>query len=183
MSAKVLVTDYAWPSLDIERDVLAAVAAELVVASSAEEAELVELARDALAILTNWATVPWAALDVAAKCVLVSRYGVGVDNIPVAHATEQLGIAVSNVSDFCRDEVSDHTMALLMSCARRVVHLSRETAQGVWSLEQGSQLRRLRGLTLGLVGNGSIARAVVPKALAFGLRVVVYSPRLAPQVT
>ena len=182
LSAKVLVTDYAWPSLDIERGVLAGVDAELVVASSTKEAELVELSHDVDAILTNWATVPAAALDVATKCVLVSRYGVGVDNIPVAHATE-LGIAVSNVPDFCRDEVSDHTMALLLSCARRVVHLSRETRSGVWGLEQAPQLRRLRGQTVGLVGFGSIARAVVPKAKAFGLRVMTYTPRLPPGVT
>lgn len=181
MSAKVLVTDYAWPSLEIERRILDGVGAELVVASSADEAELIELARDADAILTNWATVPAAALDGAAKCVLVSRYGVGVDNIPVARATE-LGIAVSNVPDFCRDEVSDHAMALILACARRVVHLSRETRQGVWSLEQGSKIRRLRGLTMGLVGFGSIARAVVPKAQAFGLRVITHTPRLPPHI-
>jgi D-3-phosphoglycerate dehydrogenase / 2-oxoglutarate reductase len=181
VSAKVLVTDYAWPSLDIERDVLGSIGAQLVVAASPDEATLVDLAQDADAILTNWATVPPAALDVAARCVVVSRYGVGVDNIPVARATE-LGIAVSNVPDFCRDEVSDHTLALLLASARRVVHMSRETVRGVWSLEQGPQLRRVRGLTLGLVGYGSIARAVVPKAQAFGLRVVAYSPRLAPRV-
>jgi D-3-phosphoglycerate dehydrogenase len=151
------------------------------VAPDTEESTLVALARDADAILTNWAAVPPGALDGAARCVLVSRYGVGVDNIPVAHATE-LGIAVSNVPDFCREEVSDHTMALVLACARRVVHLSRETARGVWSLEQGSRLRRLRGLTLGLVGYGNIARAVVPKAQGFGLRVAAYSPRLVPGV-
>jgi D-3-phosphoglycerate dehydrogenase len=182
LSSKVLVTDHAWPSLDIERRVLASVEAELVVASSTNEAELVELSHDVDAILTNWATVPPAALDVATKCVLVSRYGVGVDNIPVAHATE-LGIAVSNVPDFCRDEVSDHTMALLLSCARRVVYLSRETREGVWSLKQASHLRRLREQTVGLVGFGSIARAVVPKARAFGLRVITYTPRLPLEIT
>ena len=81
--ARVLVTDYAWPSLERERDVLDAVGAELVAAETGDEAELVELARDADAILTNWKRVPPAALDAAPRCLVVSRYGVGVDNIPV----------------------------------------------------------------------------------------------------
>src|ERR671937_405999 len=98
MARTVLVTDYAWPSLDIEREILGAVDAELRVAETGEEAELVELATGVDAILTNWKRVPPAALDVAPDCLVVSRYGVGVDNIPVAHATD-LGVLVTNVPD------------------------------------------------------------------------------------
>src|SRR5919198_4498230 len=112
----VLVTDYAWPSLDIEREILAAVGADLIVASRGDEEELVTLAPRADAILTNWKRVPEAALEAAAGCLLVSRYGVGVDNIPVARATT-LGILVTNVPDFCLEEVSDHALALILACA------------------------------------------------------------------
>ena len=108
----------------------------------------------------------------------MSRYGVGVDNIPVDRATE-LGIVVTNVPDFCLDEVSDHAMALLLACARRVVTFARSTAAGAWRLlELGRGLPRLRGQVLGLVGFGNIARALVPKARAFGLEVLAYTPRL-----
>src|SRR5262245_4408218 len=117
---RVLVTDYAWPSLDIEREILAAVGAELVVAETGDESELTALAKQADAILTNWKLVPAASLEAATGCLVVSRFGVGLDNIPVARATE-LGILVTNVPDFCVDEVADHTMALLLACARRVV--------------------------------------------------------------
>jgi len=178
MSRAVLVTDYAWPSLDIEREILKAVDAELLVAETGDEAELVELAPTASAILTNWKRVPAAALDVAPDCVLVSRYGVGVDNIPVGHATS-LGILVTNVPDFCLEEVSDHALALVLACARRVVPFARATRSGTWDLlGQGRGLPRLREQTLGLVGFGNIARAVVPKARGLGLRVLAYTPRL-----
>jgi D-3-phosphoglycerate dehydrogenase / 2-oxoglutarate reductase len=177
---KVLVTDYAWPSLDIERDVLSAVRAELVVAEVGEEDELVALATHVDAILTNWRRVPPAALEAAAHCRVVGRYGVGVDNIPVELATE-LGILVVNVPDFCLEEVSDHAMALLLACARRVVAFSRSTREGRWDLlGLGRGLPRLREQTLGLVGFGNIARALAPKARGFGLRVVAYTPRIAP---
>jgi D-3-phosphoglycerate dehydrogenase / 2-oxoglutarate reductase len=179
MTRKVLVTDYAWPSLAIERKVLAEVDAELLVASSGDQAELVSLAPQADAILTNWKRVPAAALDASPNCVVVSRYGVGVDNIPVDHATE-LGILVTNVPDFCLEEVSDHAMALLLACARRVTRFDRSTHEGHWDLTLARGLPRLRDQTLGLVGFGNIARKLAPKALGFGMRVLAYTPRLRP---
>ena len=176
---RVLITDYAWPSLEIERDTLAQVNAELVVAETGEPDEIIRLAHDVDAILTCWKTVPARALDVATKCRIVSRYGIGLDNIPVDRATE-LGIPVTNVPDFCLDEVSDHTMALLLACARQIEPLSRKTRGGIWDRSTDSPVPRLRGQTLGLVGYGHIARALVPKALGFGLNIVAYTPRLAP---
>jgi D-3-phosphoglycerate dehydrogenase len=178
MSRTVLVTDYAWPSLEIERLILAEIDAELLVADTGEAAELIELAPAADAILTNWKPVPTAALDVASKCLVVSRYGVGLDNIPVAHATS-LGILVTNVPDFCLEEVSDHTMALLLACARRIVSFAALTRGGGWGLEGGRGIPRLRGQTLGLIGFGNIARTLVPKARGFGLQILAYTPRLS----
>src|SRR5687768_4152619 len=110
---KVLVTDYAWPSLDPEREILAAVGADLVAAETGEVDELIGLAGDCDAILTCWKRVPPAVLDAAPKCVVVGRYGVGLDNIAVDHATG-LGIVVTNVPDFCVDEVSEHALALML---------------------------------------------------------------------
>jgi D-3-phosphoglycerate dehydrogenase / 2-oxoglutarate reductase len=177
MTRRVLVTDYAWPTLDIERAVLASVGAELVVAERGDERELTELAPDVDGILTNWKRVPAAAVDVAPRCLVVSRYGVGVDNIPVDHATT-LGIVVTNVPDFCVDEVSDHALALLLCCSRRIVAFARTTAVGTWDLEIGRGMRRIRGQCLGLVGYGRLGRALAAKAVPLGLSVLAYSPRL-----
>jgi D-3-phosphoglycerate dehydrogenase len=177
MTHIVLVTDYAWPLLDIERKILAEVDAELLVAETGEEEEIISLAPAVDAILTNWKKVPAAALDAAPKCLVVSRYGVGVDNIPVDHATS-LGVLVTNVPDFCLEEVSDHAMALLLACARRITRFDRATAAGEWDLSLARGLPRLRGQTLGLIGFGNIARKLAPKALGFGMRVLAYTPRL-----
>ena len=179
MSSRVLVTDYMWPSLDIERGILAEAGAELVVAEQGEPDELIRLADGVSAILTNWKRLPAEALEAAPGCVVVSRYGVGVDNIPVERATE-LGIMVVNVPDFCLDEVSDHAMALLLACARRIVPFAGATRSGTWDLLGiGRGLPRLRGQQLGILGFGNIARALVPKAQGFGLEVLAYTPRLA----
>jgi D-3-phosphoglycerate dehydrogenase len=109
----------------------------------------------------------------------VSRYGIGVDNIPVDDAT-RLGIVVANVPDFCIDEVSDHTMALILACSRRIVPFARATSSGRWELKATAEgMSRLRGQRLGLVGYGQLARAVATKAVPFGLSVLAYSPRIA----
>src|SRR5690606_26265624 len=112
----VLVTDYVWPSLAIEQEVLAAVDADLLVSATGAPDDLLRLAPQADAILTCWQQIPPAVLDAAPRCRIVSRYRIGLDNIPVDHAT-RLGIVVTNGPDFCLDDVADHTLALLLACA------------------------------------------------------------------
>ncbi len=180
-SLTVLVTDYAWPSLDIEERLIGAVdGARLVAAESGEERELVALAPEADAILTCWQKVTPAVLRAAPRCRMVSRYGIGLDNIAVDIATE-LGMLVTNVPDFCLDEVSDHALALLLASARGIVGLSRMTRSGGWDSRAGRMLPRLRGQTLGLIGYGAIARTLAPKAAALGLKVIAYTPRITPE--
>lgn len=173
---RVLVTDYAWDSLDIERSVLDPLGAKLIVAETGDEIELLQLAPQVDAILTNWKTVSAAVLDAAPHCRIVSRYGVGIDNIVVEHATE-LGILVTNVPDYCVEEVSDHALALLLACARSLAQFDRATHKGAWDLPGGKPLYRLRGRTLGIIGYGRIGAALAGKAACLGLRVLAYSPR------
>jgi D-3-phosphoglycerate dehydrogenase len=127
----VLITDYAWPSIETERAILEAAGADVLVAETGAEEELVRLAPEADAIMTCWQPVPVSVLDAAPRCRIVARYGIGLDNIAVAHAT-QLGILVTNVPDFCLEEVADHALALLLASARKVVSFSRVTRAGGW---------------------------------------------------
>ncbi len=184
MTCRILITDIAWPDLDIEKEVLAAVEGEVMLAGDGTPQEIIALAPQADAILTCWKDVPAEALDIAPNCRVVSRYGIGLDNIPIGRATE-LGMLVTNVPDFCLEEVSDHVMALLLATARQLLPLARTPDRSGWTRETPRPIPRVRGQTLGLIGFGNIARALVPKALGFGLRVMAYTPRLrqedAPQ--
>jgi D-3-phosphoglycerate dehydrogenase len=175
----VLITDYAWPDLDIEQSMLEPLGVELAVAQRGDEAELMELVPDADVILSCWKPLTPRTLDRAGRCTLISKFGTGLDNIAVEHAT-QLGILICNVPDFCLDEVSDHAMALLLACARRIVPFTGETRAGDWNPKNAHALRRLRGKTLGIVGYGAIAKTLIPKARAFGMEIVVYTPRIQP---
>ena len=177
MTSRILITDIAWPDYEIEKGVLSAVDGEIMLAGGGTPAEIIELAPRADAILTCWKDVPPEALDIAPNCKVVSRYGIGLDNIPIGRATE-LGMLVTNVPDFCLEEVSDHVMALLLSTARQLLPLARNPDRSGWTRETPRPIPRVRGQTLGLIGFGNIARALVPKALGFGLRVIAYTPRL-----
>ena len=177
----VLMTDYAWPSVEPERRVLSEIGAELIVAETGAEDELVNLAPQADGILTCWEQTTAAVIRAAERCLVIGRCGIGLDNIDVETATE-LGIVVTNVPAYCIDEVTDHAMALLLACARKISIFDREVKSGSWTRDVGPPVFRIRGKTLGIIGFGKIGKAVVPKAKAFGLDVIVYSPSLSPHI-
>ena len=178
---KVMMTDYAWPSVEPERQVLEEIGAELIVAESGTEEEFVDLASEVDGILTCWLHVTTAVVEAAQQCKVIGRCGIGLDNIDVETATA-LGMVVTNVPAYCIDEVSDHTMALLLSCARKISLLDRTVKSGSWTRDVGPSMRRIRGQKLGIIGFGKIGRAIVPKAKAFGLEVLIYSPRATEQI-
>lgn len=176
MAWKVLITDHVWPSTGPEREVLEAGGASVVVAPDGREATLMELARDADAVMTCFAQVTGDVVRAAERCAVIGRFGVGVDNIAVEVATE-LGMAVTYVPDYCVDEVSDHVMALLLAWNRKIVLLDRSVRERGWGSQPLTmRMMRLRGKTLGIVGFGRIGQAVAAKARAFGLNVVAADP-------
>src|SRR5260370_26640106 len=172
LAMKVLITDYAWNSVEPERKILEGIRATLVVAETGSEDELVRLASDVEGILTCWKAVTAKVIQSAHRCLAIGRYGIGLDNIDVECAT-RMGIVVTNVPRYCVEEVSDHAMALLLSLARKVALYDRAIKSGSYDLQAGTPLYRIRGKTLGIVGFGNIGKAVYRKARAFGLKVIV----------
>ena len=175
---KILITDYGWPSVEPERQVLSEIGAELVIAETRAEDELIALAPQVDGILTCWEQTTGNVIKAAEQCKIITRYGVGVDNIDVETATA-LGIIVTNVPAYCIDEVSDHAMALVLGCARKITTLDRHVKKRDWNRDVGPSMHRIRGQTLGLIGMGRIGRAVVHKAKAFGLEVIVSDPYIS----
>ncbi|MBC8352064.1 MAG: C-terminal binding protein [Planctomycetes bacterium] len=168
---RVLLTDYAWAELDVERSVLSEIGAELVVADEQDEAALIELARDVDAIMTCWANTTSRVIRAAANCQIVSRLGIGLDNIDVEFCTER-GIPVTNVPDYCATEVAEHTLALIFALARNIAIFHTATKRGNYDLQEAPTPRRIEGQTLGIVGLGNIGRTVAEKASAIGMRVL-----------
>jgi D-3-phosphoglycerate dehydrogenase / 2-oxoglutarate reductase len=174
--AIVAVTDHVFPDLDQERALLEGAGHELRFGSNATTAEEVRAAvAGADAILNCYAQIPPDVIRDLERCVVIARYGIGLDTIDLDVATEK-GIVVTNVPDYCIDEVSDHALALIMTLARGVARLDRRVRTGSWSPSDAAPLHRLRGRTIGLVGFGRIARALAAKTSPLGLRAVTFDP-------
>jgi len=174
----VLLTDRAWPDDTIEREVLAS-AGLRVISGPADAAQastiehLVEEHRPA-AILTCWAPVSAAAIAASPQLRVVSRMGVGLDNIAVDAATHS-GVLVTNVPDYCVEEVSDHAVGLVLAWTRGLVRADRDVRAGHWN-PAGARLRRLSALTCGIIGYGRIGRSTARKLLGLGTRVLAADP-------
>jgi D-3-phosphoglycerate dehydrogenase len=172
---RVLLTDYAWPDVEIERRTLAEIDAELIVAEKSRQdaASLAGLAKEheVAAIMTNWAKVPESVIAAAPGCRIVSRLGIGLDNIDVKYCTSR-GIPVTNIPDYCLIEVAEHALALLLALSRKVAYYHHETKAGRYQLQSGPKLRRIEGQTLGIVGLGNIGKKLAEKARGLGLQML-----------
>jgi D-3-phosphoglycerate dehydrogenase len=149
------------------------------------EEELIAATRDADAIMTSMECLPpfnRRVISKLSKCKVIHNIGTGYEKIDVPAATDY-GICVSFAADYCAEEVAEHTMALILACARRVVRLDRAVRKGNWGLtakrekpEIWSPMFRVKGQTLGIIGFGNVGRLVVPRAKGFGLRVITFDP-------
>lgn len=111
------------------------------------------------------------------KTRLIVRNGVGYDNVDIA-AAGAAGIAVANIPDYGTEEVADHALALTLALLRQIKPLMSDVAGGNWEWRVAAGCRRIRGLTLGVVGCGRIGTAMCLRAKALGFTVWFYDPYL-----
>ncbi|HSK07003.1 MAG TPA: C-terminal binding protein [Acidimicrobiia bacterium] len=175
---KVVVSDQVFPSVDVERGLLADIDAELVVASGDVESVLATAA-DADAILNTY--LPWSADAIArlSRCKIIARYGIGFDNVDLKAAADA-GIVVTNVPDYSVEEVATHALALILASLRKVVVANGSVRSGTWSIDNFRPIRRLSTLTVGLVGYGRIARRIAAPLEALGADIIAHDPYLRP---
>ncbi|MBG6159888.1 D-3-phosphoglycerate dehydrogenase [Labrenzia sp. EL_159] len=174
---KVVITDFDFGDTDVERKILEAVGAEVVGLQSKQEDDLFDAARDCAAMINQYARIGRATISRMQKCEVIARYGVGVDIVDVDAATER-GILVTNVQDYCTEEVADHAIALWLSLARKLSDYDRATHNGVWRWQSGQPVYRIRGRTMGVVSLGKIGQAIACRARAFGASIIAYDPFL-----
>lgn len=177
MTPLVVVTDSDLPG-DGAEAVIAEAGLRVRRAACRTPEDVVAAARDATALIVQWAPVTAAALDRLPACRFVSRLGIGYDMIDVAAATER-GVAVANTPDYCVEEVAAHTLALVLSLARRIAPLDAAVRAGRWSVvaDAPGALRPSR-TTLAVIGFGRIGSLTAAHAAALGFRVVVHDPHV-----
>jgi D-3-phosphoglycerate dehydrogenase / 2-oxoglutarate reductase len=167
----VLITDCDHPDVEIERAVFKAAGLDALLGHCRSEADVLAAGHTAVALLVQYAPVTAGVLAGLPSCQVVGRYGAGLDTIDVA-AAQARGVAIVSVPDYAVQEVSDHTIALILSLCRGIDGYARNVRSGGWDLRARGQLHRLSTLRLGVLGLGRIGRAVARKAAVLGFDVV-----------
>ena len=141
-----------------------------------DQEALISSCREADVVLTDYANFSREVLSQLPKLKLISVAATGWDCIDIKAAKEK-GISVCCVGEYCTGEVADHTMALILALNRKLFQYDKQVReQGSWAYHTVRGVRRLAGLTLGIIGLGRIGSAVTKRAAAFGFNIMAYDP-------
>ena len=177
---KVVVSDNRHGDYSIEAAILKPIDAEVVIENCSTEEEMIIACKDADGVLLDQAPMTARVIESLTKCKVISRYGVGYDNVDVEACTKKK-IYVANVPDYCMEDVSDHAMALFFSCVRRITLRDKQVRQGKWNMDR-SGIRRIKGKVFTLIGFGNIARCLLGKLSGLGLKkILVYDPYVSKE--
>jgi D-3-phosphoglycerate dehydrogenase len=176
---KVYISDYDYPDIEIEKSILEPIGAEVIGLQCKTGEGLGDLARDADAILQQYAKITESTIAKLQRCKVICRYGIGTDILDL-EACSKHGIQVTNVPDYCLDEVADHSIALGLSLFRRLPQYAHFTNQGNWHWNiDGIVPGRVRKSTWGLIGFGRIAQNIATKVRALGFNVIACDPYIS----
>jgi len=177
-------------STEIEERLFSQAGINLIKGECFNEEEVISLASDAHALMVTYAPVTERVINSLNKCTVIATYSTGTNHIDVP-AAQKKGMKVFNVPGYCTEEVADHTMALILALARNLFPLNKAVREGWWSSGTGSRekydallgsIKRIRGQSIGIIGFGSIARAVAVRAQAFGLKVLAFDPFVKQEI-
>ncbi len=178
---RVVITDYTFPTLEVEERILAEAGVELTGAQCKSVDLLKDLVRDADAVITQFAPINADVIGSMERARAIVRSGIGVDNVDLAAARAR-NIPVCNVPDYCIDEVADHTLAMMLGLLRGVTENSVKVRSGSWGLAVPlDRMRCLRDLSVGIIGFGRIGREVASRLAPFKCRRLVFDPMVAPE--
>ena len=178
---KVVMTDDRHKTYEEEKAVLNSIGADLIIENCNTSEDVISKCKDADGILVNLAPMPAEVIEKLEKCKVVSRYGVGYDNVDVNACTKK-GIYVTNVPDYCAEEVSDQALALIMGCARKIARRDAQVREGKWNIGKADPMYRIAGKTFAFLGFGMIGRCLYRKIKGLNFsKVMVFDPFLDEQ--
>ncbi len=183
MSYKVVMTLFRYPGIPSSEEAYQKLGATFSHTPCNGEEEIMAATRDCDVVITAMQPYTRRVIENMQRCRLISVIGIGYDGVDIEAATER-GILVSNVPDYCQEEVANHAMALILACNRKLIPIVEAVRQGAWDTPEKPKIRynimpplpRLSGQVLGIVGLGRIGQSLVPRAKAFGMGVIAFDP-------
>jgi len=174
MSRTVYITDHIFPDVETERSILDEIDATVTDLDASTAEDVIERAADANGLIVNKAPINETVLDGLPQLQVVARYGSGFENVDIEAATRN-DVAVTNVPEYCVDEVATHTLSLVLASQRRLFPYGSQVKNGGWDWRAQSDITRFADQTMGIIGFGSVGRAVTELLRDWGVDVVVYS--------
>jgi len=172
---KVLITDPYHQNFHIEKEILAGINAEVFVSHCKTEEDVIKICSDMDGLLVSYVPIGKKVIENLHKCKVIVKYAVGVDNIDLEAATLKK-IFVANVPRYCVEEVSTHTVALLLNLIRKISKYDQSVKKGCWDPLVGDPTFRLENRVLGIIGFGNIGKSVAEKFRPFKFSIIVYDP-------
>lgn len=172
---KVVITDHSYMDFTEEKKIFEQAGASLRIAQCTSDEEVIEVSQGATALINSDIPITRKIIESLPDLQVIARYGIGVDHIDVEAATEH-DVYVTNVPDYCQDEVAGHALALIMSLTRKIVFLNQRVKEGSWAFDDAAPLYRFSSQTVGLVSYGKIARKLANHLKAIGFTVIAYDP-------
>jgi len=183
MGFRVAITNPRYDNLDLEREALDPIGAELIPVYAEDDVSYAEQIADMDAVIAGLRVSLTAEVIAQLRSIkIIQATGIGVDKIDVDAATEA-GIPVCNVPDVFTEEVADQAFTLLLGVNRKLIYTQQMAASGRWSQTQAGlgSVPKINGKTLGLVAFGNIAKAVARRAQGFGLKILAHDPFVTPE--
>lgn len=170
---KVVITDREYQDIDNELRVLKGINADVYDYQIKNEDEIIKVASNCDAIIIQYAKINEHIINNMKDCKIIAKYATGLDGIDIEAATKK-NIMVSNVQNYCSDEVSTHALSLLLYINRRLNDFYRWTTSGNW-FDMGKEIRSLKTSIVGIIGFGKISRLLIDKIKPLCGEIWVYS--------
>ncbi|MDB5838811.1 MAG: C-terminal binding protein [Herminiimonas sp.] len=172
---KILITDFDYPDLDLEKELYGAAGIEVVAAQCRTEEDVIAAASGCEGLLVQYAPVGAKVFAAHPQIRIVSRYGAGFDTVNTRDA-RAAGVWVANSPDYGVGEVATHALAMTLALLRHVVFYDRDVRNGQWHFSSAGELRRVSDMTIGILGLGRIGKRMAHVSRNSFRRVIAADP-------
>lgn len=178
---KVVLTFDSQGGLELEQEVFGEFAQIVKIPCKTEE-ELIENCKDADAVIASYEPFTAKVMDNLPNLKVIAFKAIGFNSVDV-EAAKQRGIAITNIPNYCTDEVADHTVLLMLAINRRLIQFNKSVQQDkLWKYDICPNISRFGESTVGLLGFGNIPRLVTKRLSGFGVKVIAYDPFVSQRI-
>ena len=179
MKPFVWIIDEEWQDYRVEEDVLRKQYQDCTIKYSSYDymQDLNEFGFQVDIILCQiYASIPGDVIQRLTNCKGIAVYGGGYDRVDISAAREK-GIGVTNVSDYCKEDVADYVIASIYHFSKQILSYEKAMKEGQWGAQAVKyKIRRINGSTLLIIGLGRIGKTVAVKGLSLGMKIIAFDP-------